>query len=359
MFAVFDCDMCDTVPSVLVLLVLDTDSPTGAVPVGPVDTGNWDSLFVTSAFAELDFDICEAADWVLPVLTVSELPGPETTKETPDCAVLESTGNGTAGAVPLDLTVPEFAKFVMSDAVGVGFMDDLAGNRVEAPLNGLTVALDIMGTGIIGFGASELMVEAGAELDPEAPVEMTEDASGDIAIDCGSVDGVVDGSDVGVVPERDCVDLINVELDLDNVDTSLEGIKLVNVRLVAICALGNVVFSASGGVSIGPGITVEVSELCVVLSSSVNEFEVVEVVVDASGICVVLNSSVTGCADVELVIELSELCVVLSSSVVDFNVLELMIEDAVVFDAVAGEVLVAVPGVEPKEELLLVVDGVF
>jgi len=125
------------------------------VLVGPVETGNCDSLFVISVFAELNFGICEAMDWVMLVLAVFKLPDPDTAEVPLDFAVLDCTGNGTTGAVPLDLTMFEFAEFVMSDAVDVGLVNDLAGNRVEAPLRGLTVALDPMGTGIIGFGASE------------------------------------------------------------------------------------------------------------------------------------------------------------------------------------------------------------
>jgi len=377
-FKVLDCDACDAVPSALELLVLATDSFTDAVLVGPVEPGNCDFPFVISVFAELDFDICEAVDWVMPVLTVSKLRGPETTEVPLNFAVLESTGDGTTRAVPLDLTTSEFAEFTMSDAVGVGLVIDLAGSRVDAPLKGLAVALDPMGTGIIGFGASEWMVEAGAELDPEEPVELpvelAANASGDVAIDSGSVDEVAEGSDVGVklVPESEGVDLMSVELDLDDFDTtatvsevpvignaSLEDIKLVNVGLVVIGALGIVMFEVSEGVSVGLEITVEmpglcgmlsscvvdctvvellveIPELCVVLSTSVVDCTVVELLVDIPELCVVLSTSVVDCTVVEPLVEIPAACVVLSPSVVDCDVVELLVEDAIVFDAVTG-----------------------
>jgi len=372
-FKVLDCDVCDSVPSALVLLVLATDSPTDAVLVGPIETDNCDPPFVISANAELNFGNCGAVDWVMPVLAVSKLPDPDTAEVPLDFTVLDCTGNGTTGAVPLDLTKSEFAEFNMSDAVGVGLVIDLAGNRVDAPLKGLAVALDPMGTGMIGFGASEWMVEAGAELDPEEP-ELAANASGDVAIDCDSVDEVADGSDVEVklVPDSEFVDLMNVELDLDDVDTiatvsevlvidnaSLEDIKLVNVGLVVIGALGIVMFETSEGVSVGSEITVEmpglcgllsssvvdctvvellveIPELCVVLSSSVVDCTVAELVVEVPGLCGLLSSSVVDCTVVELLVEIPEPCVVLSTSVVDCNVVVLLVEDAVVFDAVAG-----------------------
>jgi len=369
-FKVLDCDACDAVPSALELLVLATASPTDAVLVGPVVPGNCDSPFVISVFAELDLDICEAVDWVMPVLTVSKLPGPEATEVPLNFAVLESTGDGTTRAVPLDLTTSEFAEFNMSDAVGVGLVIDLAGNRVDAPLKGLAVALDAMGTGTIGFGASEWMVEAGAELDPEEPVELpvelAANASGDVAIDSGSVDEVAEGSDVGVelVPESEGVDLMSVELDLDDVDTtatvsevlvignaSLEDIKLVNVGLVVIGALEIVTFEASEGVSVGSEITVEMPGLCGLLDSSVVDWEVAELVVEVSEFCVVLRSSVVDCTVVELLVEIPELCVVLSSSVVDCTVAELVVEvpglcgllSSSVVDCTVVELLVEIP----------------
>jgi hypothetical protein len=349
-FEVLDCDVCDSVPSALVLLVLATDSPTDAVLVGPIETDNCDPPFVISANAELNFGNCGAVDWVMPVLAVSKLPDPDTAEVPLDFTVLDCTGNGTTGAVPLDLTTSEFAEFDISDAVGVGLVIDLAGNRVDAPLRGLAVALDPMGTGMIGFGASEWMVEAGAELDPEEP-ELAANASGDVAIDCGSVDEVADGSDVEVklVPDSEFVDLINVELDLDDVDTiatvsevlvidnaSLEDNKLVNAGLVVIGALGIVMFETSEGVSVGSEITVEMPGLCGLLSSSIVDCTVVELVVEVPGLCGLLSSSVVDCTVVELLVEIPEPCVVLSTSVVDCGVVVLLVEDAVVFDAVAG-----------------------
>lgn len=330
MFKVLDCTVCDSIPAALVLLAWAPDPPTDAVLVGPVEPGNCDSPFVVPTFALLDFGVCEAIDGITPVLTVSKLPGPETTEETLNFAVLESTGDGTIGAVPLDLTTSEITEFefLMSDDADVSLVIDLAGNRVVAAAKGLLVALDPIGTGIIGFGASEWMVEAGVELDPEEPVELPANALGDVEIDCGSVDELADGSDAGVrlVPESEGVDVIIVGLNLDDVDTkatvpevlvignaSLGDIKLVDVGLVVIGALGIVVFEASGGVSVG-----------------------LEILVGVPGICGMLNSSVVECDTAELVVEVSELCVVLNSSVVDCEVVELTIEDGLMFDAVAS-----------------------
>lgn len=312
--------------------------------VGPIELSNCDSPFVISVFAELDFDICESIDWVMPVLTVSKLPGPEATVVTLNFAVLESTGDGTTRIVPLDLTRSEFAELIMSDATDVSLVIDLAGNRVEAPPKGLVVALDPMGTGIIGFGASDWIVDARAELDPEEPVELAANGSGDVAIDCGSVDEVADNSDVGakLIPEGECIDVTTVKLDLNGVDTkatvsevlvvgnaSLGDIKLVNVGLVVVGALGIVVFEASEGVRVGPEILIEVPGLCGLLSGSVAKSGVAELVVEVSEPFVLLNNSVVDCNAAEPVVESAiafDVGLLVVATITGSGVVELVVE---------------------------------